>query len=93
LCHDTETCTTSCTSARRRRAIDSDSTENGVQENGIEIPKILSAEIVVPDDTEIFSPNFNLFEKLVANLDGRMKNLRKAVSGVANPIRRLNELL
>ena len=98
LCHDTETCTATCPAARRRRRALSESERaivsnlSQVQSNGIPIAKVLSSEIIVPDDAFSFALESKPVRKTVQNLDERMKLLRKAVQSISGPIKRLKEL-
>lgn len=100
LCHNTETCTESC-ARRRRRGIEDESTsavvfsqDNGanLQPNGLPPPQILTAEIVVPDNQEVFaSEDTKKLAKTIGNLDLKLKSLQKAVRRLVGPIKKLNE--
>ena len=97
LCHDTETCTTTCPADRRRRRAlaeseTSDSSTGEIQSNGIPQAQVLSAEIIVPDDALQFALESKPVRNAIQNLDTRMKTLRKAIQSMNGPISKLKKL-
>ena len=63
-----------------------------MQQNGIQIPKIVSAEVVVPHDDVTFSGPSKAMRKAIEIMDKRMKGLRTAVQSISAPVRRLKLL-
>ena len=86
LCHDSETCTTSCSRRKRRETSE-------LQNNGIPKPQTLSGEIVVLEKGFDFNgKDSKKIRKGVENLYDSMQDLRSAMKSMSGPLKKLVDI-